>query len=248
MGRRSTYETTIYSPRRIGAESAAKALPPQPARFDVNPNREYRRAYVHAFIPGRADLRLGPDSPALARAREALTEAGANPDDIAALTLDELLVLPDEIIVPNGELRIRTTINDKPRASAPKTGGGVELTGEFVTADLSVIWNEIEQATAYADGSFVPAPCVIREISGSLSVSSVGGPVTVTVSGFGTVLNIFNPNDAIPVHLGGTGLGLNRYVMSGVVQPSVYAQDTTPSPSINLCANFTVICELLRRV
>lgn len=245
MARKSIQDIELTIPRRSTVKAQVDALPPRVAVANFNPNTGFRRPYMHGYYSGRADLRYGPDSPALARAREALEDQGAPQDVIDALDLDELVVTPDLISGGPEGFNIATNISEPRRNDSDIIAGRYEPTGE---SEILVVQNGVDwtsSAQQYQSRAF-PGPCYVRDFNLSMTSTNNAGYTTVSASGVGQLWAGIPTNGVIT---GSTGVRtINKLVEFGSVQLLMYITNASPGTSMGDMLFATLVVERARRV
>lgn len=230
---------------RIARTEQVRALAPFPARHDGNHWGLNRVAWVHPRIPGRADLLLGKDNASLARAREALADAGAPLDAIESLTLDELVITPDLISGGPEGFNIRTNIQEPRPGVADNIVGKYEPTGdvEVLTVQNSVGWGA--GSAVFVSRSF-SGPCYVRDFNISMTSTNNAGYSTITVTNVGQLWAGIPSNGTIA---GSTGVRtINKLVETGAVQMIMNVTNESAGSSMDDLIFATCVVERARRI
>lgn len=202
--------------RRLGRTAQVEALPPQLARYDFNPHVGFRRPFVHAYYSERRDLRLGSEAPALRRAMEELLAAGADPELVEALTLEDLAITPEIVEVELGGIPITAALAAP--ASKPKKAAVAYVdAGPEQSVFVSFARQSAAQAPRQTQTSApVPSPARLTAFTYMLEFSAggLGEHVSVAIPEIGLKYMTF----------GGTGnvlsdsMALNRVILTGTAR------------------------------
>lgn len=197
------------SPRGAGEKSAEIARPGPGARHDGDHWGLNRRAWAHGFYPDSSGKRFSAKS--LERqAMEAVAIAtGLDPDVVALMPLDELLVLPDIQKQLKGGFIVRTLWPDAPLTDAARYE--IDGSARLLTASLSRSGASIVDVRRTAS---LPCPVKVVALAWSVNVATAleRGNLQITVTGVAQLANLSLAN------AGTTSLDVD--VSEGIIVPS----------------------------
>lgn len=183
----------VPSPRGAGEKSAEIARPGPGARYRGDQWGLNRNAWAHPWVPGAGSVRYGGKTLVRSAAENIAISSGQDPAEVAELSLEELLVLPDVQAAVSGAVIGVTRWPEPlpPIEVAPLPEYKILQTGGIASFSVGLPDAPSTQGPVVGTGT-IPGPVYLKSISVTVGQLTTSGLLySVTTGTLGTLVSGF---------------------------------------------------------